>query len=254
MSQRRPIVRTAPVAPPATPAPVRPRWVLPLIGTLLTTLATAGAAFAYLEKLTSDCKAESSKMIDRQEKLRAEILGRRERFVDAIKAARSMAELREFLTHRDSLHGYIFGDFAERSLADLEDEEQRNGKHMDEPSTFALMLNVEFIHAHVQAAAADVDAGPEFVSEQVLDAAQFQDVSQLKDTDLPALQRVGSMERGWLWERRSREMRDGRLIEACSVGVALQDLIDDVRYLNRPAVHVIYQPLFPQMRGTRNDP
>jgi hypothetical protein len=148
----------------------------------------------------------------------------------------------DFLTRRDSLHGYIFVEFADRSLADLEDEEQRNSRLMDWPSFFALELNVEFAHARIQTAASDPVRGSQSDPLRVWDAVQFQDVARLRDDDLTELQSAAAMETGWLWKQRMREMQEGRLIAACSVGVAFNDLLDDVRYLNRPAVHVIYDP------------
>ena len=47
------------------------------------------------------------------------------------------------------MHGYVFKEFSDRPLADLEDEEQRSGKHMDQPKSVALNLHVEFSHARI---------------------------------------------------------------------------------------------------------
>src|SRR5690606_29594064 len=146
--------------------------------------------------------------IDQQEKLLAEILSRREKFTTAVMHATSIDELRLFSTHRDSLRGYIFREFADRALPDLEDEAQRNGKSMDEPSFFALRLRIEFIHARNQDVATATD-GTQKRSLAIWDAVETQDVSLLSDSDLPELKRIAGMEWTWLFRQQIKDLPQG---------------------------------------------
>jgi hypothetical protein len=54
------------------------------------------------------------------------------------------------------------------------------------------------------------------------------------------LKQRANVERGWLFKARYDEIREVYLVAACSVGMTLQDIWEDYRYLNRPAIHVTH--------------
>src|SRR5262245_17055029 len=131
--KRRTPAQQTPTTPPGPPSSI---WgLLRILVPIVAAVLGGGGALAVLLDRTDKCKDTSQAAIDSQHRLTTEIVQRREAFVEAVTNAGSMAVLRDFPNHRDELHGYVFKEFADRSLADLEDTQIWSSRNMDEPNT-----------------------------------------------------------------------------------------------------------------------
>jgi len=206
------------------------------IGTLVVVLRTLGAGFMVVHRLTAQCVLESKKAITRQTMLRKEIDGRREAFVLEIRRASTLAEVAAFATKKDLLHGYRYAEFKDRTISELEDEEQRNASDWDAPSFFALDLQTNFLHEYGNELFDDPERATGLRHPSIWKALETQDVSDLKDGDFKALQAAAEKVLGWLFVEARDEGINGRPAPYCSFGQTIDDLWQDNEYY----MHVRY--------------
>jgi len=212
------------------------RWIA-LVGAVI---GAFGSCLVFLLDRTEKCKETSEVAIDSQHRLRKEIVSRRQAFVDAVRNASDMSALRSFPNQHDALHGYIFEEFADRSLAELEDAQTWEALKMDVANSLSARLNMEFVHQRIQDLALPEGTIGRLRGDAVWQALQAQDVAALLDMDLPSLKERAAIENGWLFEQSQNGVRDDLgLVAACSLGTTLEDIRDDWFYLNRRAIHVV---------------
>lgn len=209
---------------------------------LVSLLGVFGGGAVFVLDRTEKCKDRSEDAIEAQHRLRTEIISRREAFVEAVTGAATMTELRDFPNHRDELHGYVFAELANRSLADLQDTQIWTDRNSDEPNSLSALLQAEFANETIEDLGSQDGTIARLRGAQAWKALQTQDVAALVDMDLPTLKERAAIERGWLFDAHVNKLADEyKTVPACSVGVTLRDLWYDYHWLNRPAIHIVHR-------------
>jgi hypothetical protein len=103
-----------------------------------------------------------------------------------------------------------------------------------------LEIKAQFAHRKIQ----DMTMPDETIAAKrgpaVWQALEAQDVSFLTESDLPTLKRRAKAQSDWLVDVENDALDDDyELAVACSVGTTINDIWNDNRYLNGPAIHVI---------------